>query len=79
MCGPLNLFIIFQDDFTGSSHSAMDTEMVNMYKYEKAGTMPWEWATIRPGDCVFVPAGKKRHRNLITFGFGNNSRSRLPS
>ncbi|XP_064652231.1 uncharacterized protein LOC135502945 isoform X2 [Lineus longissimus] len=49
------------DDFTGSSHSAMNTEMVNMYKYEKAAIAPWEWATLRPGDCVFVPAGMLHH------------------
>ncbi|GFO45631.1 Jmjc domain-containing protein 5 [Plakobranchus ocellatus] len=49
----------FEEDFPGSKggHSAMNTEMVNAFKFKKILRTPWIWSSLYPGDCIFVPAG----------------------
>uniref|UniRef100_A0A2C9M1Y7 JmjC domain-containing protein n=1 Tax=Biomphalaria glabrata TaxID=6526 RepID=A0A2C9M1Y7_BIOGL len=49
----------FEDDYPGSmgGHSDINTEIINTFKLKTIGRVPWTWATLYPGDCIFVPAG----------------------
>ncbi|KAH9500715.1 hypothetical protein Btru_076336 [Bulinus truncatus] len=53
----------FEDNYAGSmgGHSDMNTETVNTYRYKTIGRVPWTWATLHPGDCIFIPAGYIHH------------------
>ncbi|XP_071958879.1 jmjC domain-containing protein E-like [Antedon mediterranea] len=42
---------------SGSGYSQIDVEMINMFKYSGFSKVPWQWTTIWPGDCVFIPSG----------------------
>lgn len=37
--------------------SRIDVDMVNAYKYKSLHNLPWYWATLREGDCLFIPHG----------------------
>ncbi|XP_045180369.2 uncharacterized protein LOC123539702 [Mercenaria mercenaria] len=49
----------FQETYpnSGSGHSPMDMEMINVFKYPKISQTPWIWSTLLHGDCIYVPAG----------------------
>ncbi|XP_039272410.1 bifunctional peptidase and arginyl-hydroxylase JMJD5-like [Styela clava] len=48
----------FEHDYQeGRGESKIDPEMVNMYEHPKISKTPWTWTTLKPGDCVFIPAG----------------------
>ncbi|KAL4217847.1 hypothetical protein ACF0H5_022586 [Mactra antiquata] len=49
----------FQETYenSGSGHSAMDMDMINMFKFSKIAQTPWYWSTLWQGDCIYVPAG----------------------
>nr|XP_006815947.1 PREDICTED: uncharacterized protein LOC100371409 [Saccoglossus kowalevskii] len=51
------LDMVKKASYSGSSYSTMDMDMINMYKNPNIAKVPWTWATIRPGDCVYLPAG----------------------
>jgi lysine-specific demethylase 8 len=38
--------------------SEIDVEMVNMFKYKELGKVGWTWATLKPGDCIYIPASE---------------------
>jgi hypothetical protein len=40
----------------GDLFSRIDVDMVNTYKYKRLQSLPWYWATLREGDCLFIPA-----------------------
>lgn len=42
---------------SGSGHSTMDVERVNMYKFPEVANTPWHHATLTSGDCILIPAG----------------------
>ncbi|KAK3087063.1 hypothetical protein FSP39_001162 [Pinctada imbricata] len=41
----------------GAGHSPLNMDMVNMFKYSNIKHTPWNHATLRQGDCLFLPAG----------------------
>lgn len=41
---------------SGVKRSSLNTDMINMFDDAKAGKAGWKWATLWPGDCLFVPA-----------------------
>ena len=43
-------------EHSGEWYSKVDVDKVNAFKYKLLTTMKWQWATIRAGDCVFIPA-----------------------
>jgi len=45
------------DKMAGTGYSKIDSEMVNTYKYPQIGKTGWKWTTLKPGDCIFIPAG----------------------
>jgi hypothetical protein len=40
----------------GDLFSRIDVDLVNTYKYKRLHNSPWYWATLREGDCLFIPA-----------------------
>ena len=40
----------------GDIFSRIDVDLVNAYKYSSLHDLPWYWATLREGDCLFIPA-----------------------
>lgn len=40
----------------GDIYSRIDVDLVNAYKHKRLHDLPWYWATLREGDCLFIPA-----------------------
>lgn len=40
-----------------AGYSKMDVDMVNAFEYENLAKVNWHWAKLKPGDCIFIPAG----------------------
>lgn len=36
----------------------MDMDQVNVFKNPEVAQTPWTFATLKPGDCIYVPAGE---------------------
>lgn len=36
-------------------YSKIDVDKVNVFKYKLLNTLVWYWATLRSGDCIFIP------------------------
>ena len=51
---PHELDLIRQSN--GDLFSRIDVDMVNAYKYKSLHHLHWYWATLREGDCLFIPA-----------------------
>jgi len=51
---PHELDLIRQSN--GDLFSRIDVDLVNTYKYKLLHNLPWYWATLREGDCLFIPA-----------------------
>ncbi|XP_035690970.1 bifunctional peptidase and arginyl-hydroxylase JMJD5-like [Branchiostoma floridae] len=43
--------------FSGSGYSTMNMDMINIFTNPHIAKIPWTWATLRPGDCIFIPSG----------------------
>ncbi|XP_065174902.1 bifunctional peptidase and (3S)-lysyl hydroxylase Jmjd7-like [Sycon ciliatum] len=41
----------------GSGYSLIDPDSVDLMQYPLAAGVPWTWATLAPGDCIFLPGG----------------------
>jgi hypothetical protein len=37
-------------------YSKIDVDMVNAYKYKLLSSVAWYWASLRAGDCIYIPA-----------------------
>ena len=62
----LNFYYYKQvDKVAGTGYSKIDSEMVNTYKYPQIGKTGWKWTTLKPGDCIFIPAGNILERLFI--------------
>ncbi|XP_061197924.1 uncharacterized protein LOC133206000 [Saccostrea echinata] len=42
---------------SGSGHSPIDVDKVNMFKFTDVSRTPWNHATLLSGDCILIPAG----------------------
>lgn len=51
---PRDLDLLRQSN--GDIFSRIDVDLVNAYKYKRLHSLPWYWATLREGDCLFIPA-----------------------
>jgi len=49
----------FKHDYENSlgGHSDMDPNIVNVFRFKNIPKVPWRWASLYAGDCIFVPAG----------------------
>ena len=52
-------FFFFQKEYSGSSFSGIDPNNVDLVKFPHVAKVPWTYATLSPGDCIYIPAGKK--------------------
>ena len=52
------LWRTFQYKNAGSGASTLNMDLINVYAYNKIPTVPWTYASLRQGDCIFIPAGK---------------------
>ncbi|XP_078684771.1 lysine-specific demethylase 8-like [Branchiostoma floridae x Branchiostoma belcheri] len=43
--------------FSGSSFSHLDMDSIDLLRNPRVSEVPWTWATLLPGDCIFIPAG----------------------
>ncbi|XP_078591174.1 lysine-specific demethylase 8-like [Branchiostoma floridae x Branchiostoma japonicum] len=43
--------------FSGSSFSHLDMDRIDLLTNPQVSEVPWTWATLLPGDCIFLPAG----------------------
>ncbi|XP_071842016.1 uncharacterized protein [Apostichopus japonicus] len=51
------LYMARYDPNTGSGYSKVDVDMINMFQHGEVAKAKWTWATLRPGDCIYIPAG----------------------
>ncbi|XP_013380535.1 uncharacterized protein LOC106151697 [Lingula anatina] len=42
---------------SGHGYSKIDMDMVNVFKHPEITQVPWTYSTLKPGDCIYVPAG----------------------
>ncbi|XP_035670174.1 uncharacterized protein LOC118411794 [Branchiostoma floridae] len=43
--------------YSGSSFSHLDMDRIDLLAYPQVSDVPWTWATLLPGDCIFIPSG----------------------
>ncbi|XP_022093115.1 uncharacterized protein LOC110980592 [Acanthaster planci] len=51
------LEITEEHHMTGSGYSKLDVDMINLFEHQDVGKVPWRWSTLKPGDCIYIPAG----------------------
>ena len=56
---------MLQHPHPGAGYSQIDMDMVNMFKYRQVAEIPWKWATLKPGDCIYVPASEYIHYAIV--------------
>ena len=50
-------FNSLQKQFSGSGFSSMDPDSVDLLKYPDVAKVQWTYATLYPGDCIYIPSG----------------------
>ena len=54
------MVFVLQTAHPGAGHSEFDMDMISMMNNMKtAAEAPWYWAIVKPGDCIYIPAGEK--------------------
>ncbi|XP_066304335.1 bifunctional peptidase and (3S)-lysyl hydroxylase Jmjd7-like [Branchiostoma lanceolatum] len=43
--------------YSGSSWSHLDMNRIDLLAHPQVSEVPWTWATLLAGDCIFIPAG----------------------
>ena len=46
-----------QNEYSGSGFSEIDPNNINLMEYPNVANVPWTYATLTPGDCIYIPAG----------------------
>jgi len=46
-----------QNEYSGSGFSEIDPNKINLLEYPNVAKVPWTYATLMPGDCIYIPAG----------------------
>ena len=44
-------------DHKDGEYCSVDVDSVDMYKYTFLRNIPWWWAEVQAGDCIYVPYG----------------------
>ena len=50
-------FFLMQNEYSGSGFSEIDPNKINLQEYPNVAKVPWTYATLTPGDCIYIPAG----------------------
>lgn len=51
-----NLYFKYKDPGVGSGFSFLDPDSIDMHKFKKIYNVPWTYASLYPGDCIFIPS-----------------------
>jgi len=51
-----NLYFKRKDPGVGSGFSFLDPDTIDMNKFPKISKVPWTYATLYPGDCIYIPS-----------------------
>ena len=51
------LYLDLQGRFSGSGYSEIDPNKINLHDYPNVAKVPWTYATVLPGDCIYIPSG----------------------
>lgn len=51
-----DLYFIEQKQYSGSAFSEIDPNKIDLMKFPNVSRVPWTYATLRPGDCIYIPA-----------------------
>lgn len=51
-----NLYFKQKDPSVGSGFSFLDPDSIDMLKFPRIAKVPWTWAKLYPGDCIFIPS-----------------------
>ena len=43
--------------FSGSGFSSLDPDSVDLMKYPEIAKVQWTYASLYPGDCIYIPSG----------------------
>ncbi|XP_078676600.1 uncharacterized protein LOC144913655 [Branchiostoma floridae x Branchiostoma belcheri] len=43
--------------YSGSSFSHLDMDRIDLLAHPQVADVPWTWATLLGGDCIFIPSG----------------------
>jgi len=52
------VYFLLQTKDSGSSFSKIDPNQIDLLEYPTVAKVPWTHATLRPGDCIYIPAGR---------------------
>lgn len=51
-----DLYFFEMKEYSGSSFSGIDPNSVDLVEFPHVAKVPWTYATLRPGDCIYIPA-----------------------
>lgn len=51
-----DLYFFEKKPDSGSSFSGIDPNKIDLKKYPNVANVPWTYATLMPGDCIYIPA-----------------------
>ena len=46
-----------QNEYSGSGFSEIDPNKINLLEHPNVANVPWTYAKLTPGDCIYIPAG----------------------
>lgn len=55
---------LFQEQYSGSAFSGIDPNKIDLMEFPKVSRVPWTYTTLRPGDCIYIPAGRNITKSL---------------
>ena len=56
-CRYTHFLDFLQDPSVGSGFSFLDPDSIDMKKFPRIAKVPWTYASLYPGDCIFIPSG----------------------
>ena len=59
----VTFYLLFQNEFSGSGFSEIDPNKINLLEHPNMAKVPWTYATLRPGDCIYIPAGEMNSKS----------------
>lgn len=51
-----DLYFLEKNEYSGSGFSEIDPNKINLLEYPNVAKVPWTYATLMSGDCIYIPA-----------------------
>lgn len=51
-----DLYFLEKNQHSGSGFSEVDPNKINLFENPSVANVPWTYATLLPGDCIYIPA-----------------------